>query len=351
MKTLTLRRFDDLHVHFRGLKRKSHAYYEDNLMEQVAPFTMGYCGRATIMPNPKPRHILAAKDVIRYKSHILMVRDSMDPKPDFDPLMTIEICNTTTPKLIEEARKAGVVAGKVYPAGIYGEGLSDFFSEGSLENFRAMQDNSMLLLLHGELDMPEVLVIKREEIFLRRVFYRLAYMFPNLKIVLEHISSEAGIRGVKLSGKNTAATITAHHLCTTLNNVVGKGTQTHNMCNPIPKDFSDMHALQQAAMSGDPQFFFGSDTAPHKRKHKECATGACGAFTAPILPQLLVEIFENAGKLDKLENFTSRFGAEFYGLPLNKGKIKLIKNEWTVPEQYGEVVPFMAGQKLQWQLV
>jgi len=355
VKTLKLRRFDDLHVHFRGLKSKTPAYYEDNLMEQVAPFTMNYCGRATIMPNPKPRHILCVKDVKRYKSHIEMVRNSVSPQPSFDPIMTIEISDSTTLKIIEEAHSFGVIAGKIYPTGIYGKGLSDFFSYKSWQKFGKMNDLGMIVLIHGELDLPGVLVTNREKIFLENVFIpflsRYSRSFPNLRIVLEHVSSVSGVETVKCFGKNVAATITAHHLCTTLNNVVGKGTQPHNMCNPIPKDYHDMYCLQETAMSGNPKFFLGSDSAPHIRKNKECAHGACGAFTAPILPQLLAEIFENAGKLDKLEDFTSRFGAEFYGLPLNEGKIKLVKKDWIIPEQYGDVVPFMAGQKLQWQLL
>ena len=171
----------------------------------------------------------------------------------------------------------------------------------------------------------------------------------NLKIVLEHISTEKAIETVDLLGENVAATITAHHLCLTLNDVIGDGIKPHNCCMPTPKDFSDRDALIRAAMSGSPKFFLGSDTAPHTREKKECARGACGVYAAPILPQLLAEIFENAGYLDRLEYFTSRFGAKFYGLPLNDGKITLVRKDWVVPDQIGSVVPFRAGTKLRWQ--
>jgi dihydroorotase len=178
----------------------------------------------------------------------------------------------------------------------------------------------------------------------------LAEKFPNLKIVLEHVSTRVAAESVRQLGRNVAATITAHHLCLTLNDVVGYGIQPHHGCMPMPKDFDDRDALIAAATSGDPKFFLGSDTAPHPREKKECAKGACGIYTAPVLPQVLAEVFEKTGKLDQLEDFTSRFGAEFYGLPLNDGTISLIKSEWVVPEQIGSVVPFRAGAKLQWQL-
>ena len=208
----------------------------------------------------------------------------------------------------------------------------------------------MLLLLHGELDQERTIVTKREEAFLPTLA-RLATKFYDLKIVLEHVSTKAGVKMVKQLGENVAATITAHHLYLTLNDIIGYGVQPHNACNPMPKDFDDRDALIKAATSGNPKFFLGSDTAPHTRDKKECAKGACGVFTAPVLPELLAEIFEQAGQLDQLENFTSRFGAEFYGLPLNQGNIVLVKEEWVVPWQIGSVVPFRAGTKLQWKLL
>ena len=204
----------------------------------------------------------------------------------------------------------------------------------------------MLLLIHGELSFFRTLVTKREEAFLP-TFFTLAEMFPRLKIVLEHISTAKGIEAVKQLGENIAGTITLQHCMCTLNDVVGDGVRPHNACMPIYKDFSDRDAILSAATSGSPKFFLGSDTAPHRKENKECARGACGVFSAPILPELLVEIFEKANALDKLEDFSSRFGAEFYGLPLNEGQITLVAQEWTVSAEYGNVVPFSAGQKLQ----
>ncbi len=342
---ITLRRFDDMHCHFRI----------GPIMIDVVPFTARYAGRATVMPNTRPRAILTGADVIWYRDHLRRLLDGMALTgiSTLEPLMTIEIRDNTTPEMIIEAKRAGAIAGKVYPLGVTtnsGEGLRDFFSQSISETFRAMQDLGMLLLLHGEIDQDGILVTKREEAFLP-ILAKLVEKFPGLKIVLEHVSKKEAVRKVKEFGKNVAATITAHHLCLTLNDVIGYGIQPHNACNPMPKDFEDRDALIEAATSGDSKFFLGSDTAPHPRENKECARGACGVFTAPVLPSILAEIFEKAGRLDRLEDFTSRFGAEFYGLSPNKDSITLVRKEWTVPEQIGNVVPFRAGTKLRWQLL
>lgn len=340
---IALRRLDDMHCHFRT----------GPLLKEVLPFTVRYASRGIAMPNTRPRAILTGDDVVWYRDEIRNVLDKMSNQYPFEPLMTVEIRDSTTPQMIKEAYRAGAVAGKVYPLGVTtnsDEGLRDFDCEKISETFRAMQDINMLLLIHGELDRERTLATKREEVFLP-ILLKLAEKFPNLKIVLEHISTRTAVECVRKLGKNVAATITVHHLCLTLNDVIGYGIQPHHACMPIPKDFDDRDALIAAATSGDPKFFLGSDTAPHPREKKECAKGACGVYTAPVLPQVLVEVFESAGFLDRLENFTSRFGAEFYGLPLNDGTILLTKTEWVVPEQIESVVPFRAGTKLKWQLV
>lgn len=339
---ITLRRMDDMHCHFRV----------GSLLKEVLPFTAQYAGRGIAMPNTRPRAILTGEDVVWYRDEIKRALDEMPHRHPFEPLMTIEIRDNTTPEIVAEAHRAGAVAGKVYPLGVTtnsDEGLRDFDSERISETFLAMQDVGMLLLIHGELDRERTLVTKREEVFLPTLL-KLAEKLPNLKIVLEHVSTLVAVESVRQLGQNVAATITAHHLCLTLNDVVGYGIQPHHGCMPMPKDFDDRDTLITAATSGDPKFFLGSDTAPHPREKKECAKGACGVYTAPVLPQVLTEIFEKAGCLERLEDFTSRFGAEFYGLPLNDGTISLTKSEWIVPEQIGNVVPFRAGAKLQWQL-
>ncbi|MBI3305774.1 dihydroorotase [Candidatus Nomurabacteria bacterium] len=340
---IILRRLDDMHCHFRL----------DPLLTEVLPVTAQYAGRGIAMPNTRPRAILTRNDVLWYHDEIKRVLDRTPNRFSFEPLMTIEVRDITTPRIIINAWQAGAVAGKAYPLGVTtnsNEGLRDFFSPKISETFKAMQDIGKPLLIHGELDLERTLVTKREDVFLPTLL-KLAEKFPNLKIVLEHISTKKAVETVKQLGKNVAATITAHHLCLTLNDVIGYGIQPHNGCMPMPKDFDDRDALIEAATSGNPKFFLGSDTAPHSREKKECSRGACGVYSAPVLPQILAEIFEKAGHLDRLEDFTSRFGANFYDLPLNKDDITLIRKEWTVPEQIGSVVPFLAGAKLQWQLV
>lgn len=349
VEQVVLRRLYDMHVHLRT----------GYLLSEVLLFTAKYCAFAVAMPNTRPRAILTGEDVVWYQDEIKKVIDWMHGLPQqckktppfFQPLMTIEIRDTTTPKMIEDAKKAGAIAGKIYPLGVTtnsDEGLRNFFCDGVSDVFKAMKDVGMLLLLHGELDSPRTLFTKREASFLSIILPKLVERNPELKIVLEHVSTKKGVEAVKQFSKNVAATITAHHPLLTLNDA---RLQPHNICNPTPNDFDDRDALVEAMTSGNPKFFLGSDSAPHPREKKEGRDIACGNFTAPILPQILTGIFEQAGKLGRTEDFTSRFPAEFYGLPLVEETITLKKQEWTVPEQFGYIVSFLAGKKLHWQLV
>lgn len=347
MKTqIKVPRFDDLHVHFRI----------GEMLKMVLPHTAEYCGTAIAMPNLRPRAVLTAEDVTWYRSEIYKVLDDMDNKPDFVPLMTIEIRDSTTPGIIKKAKKAGAVAGKVYPLGVTTNsdaGLRDFRSTNIHDVFRAMEDEGMLLLLHGEIALPKSIVIEREHNFLN-ILEDLANKFLTLRMVLEHVSSAEGVKKVRELHDNVAATITAHHLCMTLDDVIGDGIRPHNGCMPMPKHYHDREALLAAATSGEAKFFLGSDSAPHERVNKECEKGACGVYTAPILPALLAQIFEQEGRLSLLQDFTSRFGAEFYGLPKNDKTITIAKEDWSVPDQYGRfmnIVPFKAGETLHWKLV
>lgn len=343
---IKLRPFDDMHCHFRT----------GDLLREVLPFTALYCARAIAMPNIRPRAILEGKDVDWYRTQIDYALLGISPKPLLQPLMTIEIRDATTPKMVADAFRCGAVAGKVYPLGVTNnsdKGLKSFSHSRIRETFAAMEELGMLLLLHGELDFPRLLVTKREEQFLFTLDWMVG-SFPRLKIVLEHISTKKSVEAIRVlrsRGKQVAATITAHHLCLTLNDVIGDGIRPHNMCMPVAKDFPDLEALLAAATGGEAGFFLGSDSAPHLRESKECGHGACGCFTAPILPCLLADIFEKNGKLEMLENFTSCFGAKFYGLPLNEGTITLAKEDWIIPAQCGSVVSFMAGKTLPWKLV
>jgi dihydroorotase len=338
---ITIPRLFDAHCHFRS----------DDRMQYVVPETARYARYATAMPNTRPRAILEASDVDWYRWQLYHVRDSMpDPQP-FDPIMTTEFRDSTTPSIVEAAFRAGAKAAKVYPPDLTTNsehGLRDFFSPKTLASFDVMQGLGMLLLIHGERNAPRSLLTDWERLFLPTL-QRLRDTFPCLKIVLEHVSTKEAVDFVLRGDKYLNATITAHHLCLMLNDVLVGGTHPHHHCMPVPKSFEDRDALLAAAMSGNPRIFLGSDTAPHFREQKEGATGACGVYTAPILPQLLAEIFEAHGRLDRLADFTSSFGCAVYELPPVEETITLVKTPWMVREHIHGIVPFRAGAKLQWQ--
>ncbi len=327
-----------MHCHFRSGK----------MLELVVPETARYARYGIAMPNTIPP-VRNGFDAMKYQDEILKANIANE---NFEPLMTIKIFDTTTPEEIKEAKKAGVVAGKIYPIGVTTnseDGFTNFSSESAEKIFEAMEEVGMLLLIHGEIDRPGKLMIEREELFLPTLVL-IANRYKNLKIVLEHVSTEVGMYTVKDLGSNVAATITAHHLLLTNNDTVGR---PHNICMPIAKYFHDRAALLKEALNGNPKFFLGSDTAPWPKELKECVEAKSGIFIAHALPQILAGIFYESGRNDwaeRLENFTSTFGANFYGLPLCEEKITLIKERWKVPAMYGPVVPFKAGELLDWKL-
>ncbi len=339
VKAFEMIKGDDMHCHLRtGVVLKS-----------VVDFTSKYWGRAIIMPNTTPKAVLTADIASAYRNAIKIACHD-----NFEPLMTIQINDKTTPAMIAEAKKAGVVAGKVYPKGVTTNSENGVIDLKSLYPvFEAMQEQDILLLLHGEMPGENVFCLDREEIFLKELI-DLNKRLCNLKIVLEHITTSAAVECIRRLGSNVAATITVHHLILTLNDVSDGKLHPHNFCMPIAKRPTDRAALIEAATSGHFRFFYGGDSAPHLEENKECSEGCAGVFNAPIALQLLAQIFEEAGKLDRLENFTSKFGAEFYGLSQNSGIINLVKKDWTVPNSYpcgeSKIIPFMAGQTLHWQV-
>lgn len=338
---IILLRPDDWHTHVR----------QGEIMKSVLPHTAKHFGRAVIMPNTKPP-ILNGADAQRYKKEIVAVASELNLSHEFVPVMTIKITDMTTPSMIYEAHKVGVRAGKVYPRGVTTnaeDGLSDFKNNNIKRVFEAMEEVGMLLLLHGEVAQKNILVTKREEEFIS-TFLDLACDFSELGIVFEHISTEKVVNIIHDMDNNIAGTITPHHLILTLNDVVGSGIQSHNMCMPIAKNFFDREALLEAATSGNPKFFLGSDTAPHLRANKECAHGACGVYSAPVLLPLLTQIFEDAGVIDKLEDFTSVFGAQFYGYSIPLETVSLNRQDWVVPDEYEGIMPFYAGKTLRWKM-
>ncbi len=332
-ETFTIRKGDDFHCHFRT----------GNILKSVAKHTAAQFKRAVAMPNTIPP-VLTAQNAADYRNEIRWAC------PELEALMTVQINSGTTPEMIEEGYNSVVVAGKVYPQGVTTNsenGVSDF--KAIYPALEKMQELGMPLLLHGEDPWEKVVCFSREKMFLP-TFYGIACDFPRLKIVLEHISTEDAAGFIARMPGNVAATITVHHLMLTIDDVVGGLIQPHNFCKPIVKMPQDREALLKAATSGNPKFFFGSDSAPHRKEKKECSHGCAGVFSAPVAMPLLVQLFEERDALNKLEDFVSKFGADFYGLPQNNETITLSRQDWEVREAHNGIVPFMEGETMHWKV-
>ncbi|MBS0336415.1 MAG: dihydroorotase [Proteobacteria bacterium] len=342
MDTITLTRPDDWHLHLR----------DGDDLAAVLPHTARCFGRAIVMPNLKPP-VTTTKRALDYRERIL---DALPENSRFEPLMTLYLTDDTPPEEIARAKLSGRVHGvKLYPAGATTHSdagvtrLSRCF-----HTLEKMQELGIPLLIHGEVTDPEIDVFDREKAFLEMTLGPLVDRFPDLKVVVEHITTRDAVHYVEVTGPNIAATITAHHLLLNRNALFLGGIRPHNYCLPVLKREEHREALVEAATSGNPKFFLGTDSAPHAKHTKEAACGCAGLYTAHAAIELYASAFEEAGALDKLEGFASFFGADFYGLPRNKDRITLVRKEWRVPETYKfgahEVVPMRAGESLAWQL-
>ncbi|NRA40189.1 MAG: dihydroorotase [Planctomycetes bacterium] len=342
MDSLTIRKPDDLHLHFRD---------GDILTETVAA-TARCFARATVMPNLTPP-ILTTKDSAAYESRI---RAAIPEGSDFTPLMTLYLTNDLNPATISEARAAGIRAAKLYPAGATtnsNNGVHDITAMDSV--FEAMSACGMLLLIHGEVTDAEIDIFDREKIFIESKLENIVSRHPDLKIVFEHITTSEAAAFVQASPDNVAATITPQHLLLNRNDMLVGGMRPHNFCLPVLKRNTHQEALRAAVASGSAKFFLGSDSAPHEKSAKESACGCAGCYSAWSAIELYAEVFEQLGVLNKLEAFASEHGADFYGLERNSDNITLHKESWTVPEEItlpsGQpIVPFYAGQELSWKL-
>lgn len=327
MNQLSIRRPDDFHLHLR----------QGEMLKAVAPYTAASFARALVMPNTLPP-VATPEGLVAYRDEI------RGAAPGLEPLMTFKLLPTMDPNAVPALKEAGAVAAKYYPAGATTNAEDGIRNpQEAYDLFSALQEAGLVLCVHAE--DPDAPVFEREEAFLPHI-RRIAREFPRLKIVVEHLSSRAAAEAVKDLPASVAATITAHHLAFTAEEMLGGRLDSRLFCKPIVKFDSDRKALVEAATSASGRFFFGSDSAPHAPEAK--AGGAAGSFTAPLALSLLTRVFEEAGKLDALEVFTSRFGAEFYGLPLNRGEILLEKRAWRVPAETGGVVPVCAGEELAW---
>lgn len=339
MTTLTITRPDDWHVHLR----------DGEVLKDTVRDISRYNGRSLIMPNTIPP-VTTTDMAIAYRDRIMAEK----PSEQFQPLMALYLTDNTTPEEIRKAKESGaVVAAKLYPAGATTNSDSGVTSAKKIYHvLEAMQEVGMLLLVHGEVTNHDVDIFDREKEFLDTVLAPIVKDFPNLKIVLEHITTADAANFVKNANENVAATITAHHLMYNRNHMLVGGIKPHFYCLPILKRNTHQKALVEAATSGSKKFFLGTDSAPHAKDAKESACGCAGSYTAHAALELYAEVFEAEGKLDNLEAFASHNGPDFYGLPRNEDKVTLTKETWSVPETmpFGSdiVVPIRGGETIEW---
>ncbi|MDB4112334.1 dihydroorotase [Yoonia sp.] len=343
LTSLTIRRPDDWHLHLR----------DGAMLQAVLPETARHFARAIIMPNLVPPVVTSAQ-AVTYRARIM---DALPQGADFTPLMTLYLTETTDPEDVRAAHAAGIAtAVKLYPAGATtnsASGVTDFEKvRGVLE---VMAEIGMPLCVHGEVTDHDIDIFDREAMFIDRVLKPLRKKVPDLKIVMEHVTTQDAVDYVRDSNKNLAATITTHHLIINRNHILAGGIKPHFYCLPVAKREAHRVALVQAAISGDKRFFLGTDSAPHTDPAKLQACGCAGIFTAPTTMSCLAEVFDAAGRMRKIESFASLNGPEFYKLPANTSTITLTKGE---PVQYpshiqtadGPVTVFDPGFDLHWRV-
>ncbi|MGF1496729.1 MAG: dihydroorotase [Elainellaceae cyanobacterium] len=342
MQQLTMARPDDWHLHLR----------DGAALRAVLPHTVRQFARAIIMPNLKPP-VRSVADAIAYRDRIIA---AIPPGKRFEPLMTLYLTDNTSPEEIVLAKESQLIkAIKYYPAGATTNSDSGVTNIQKCDRvFEAMQRVDMPLLLHGEVTDADVDMFDREKVFVERHLIPLKQRFPDLRVVLEHITTSDAVQYV-LSATNIAATITPQHLLFNRNILFKGGIRPHFYCLPILKREEHRLAILQAATSGNPKFFLGTDSAPHTRNSKESSCGCAGCYSALHALELYAEAFERANSLDKLEAFASFYGPDFYQLPRNTEQITLTKTAWRIPDEIpfpeSGLVPLRAGQEMTWQMV
>ncbi len=342
MTRLTLLRPDDWHLHVR----------DGQALASVVPDTARRFARAIIMPNLRPP-VTTTDQALAYRDR---VRAAVPEGLAFEPLMTLYLTDDTPAEEIRRAHGSGAVHGvKLYPAGATtnsASGVTDI--ERTYPALEAMETLGLPLLVHGEVTDPDIDIFDREAVFIERRLEPLLRRFPRLRVVFEHITTRHAVDFVRGAGDNIGATITAHHLLYNRNAMLVGGIRPHLYCLPVLKRETHREALLQAAVSGEPRFFLGTDSAPHARDAKETACGCAGIYTAHAAIEFYAEAFEQAGALDRLEAFASHFGADFYKLPRNIDTITLEKRPWEVPREHslgeGTLMPLRAGETVDWQL-
>ncbi|HEV7819834.1 MAG TPA: dihydroorotase [Burkholderiales bacterium] len=343
MTRVTLTRPDDWHLHLR----------DGEHMRAVLADTARRFARAIVMPN-LAAPVTTTDLAIAYRERILA---ALPDHVGFEPLMTLYLTDNTTGDEIRRAKASGIVYGvKYYPAGATtnsDSGVRELIK--CQDALAAMEECGLPLLVHGEVTFANVDIFDRERLFIDRVLLPVLQKFPKLRLVFEHITTKEAVRFVLAAPPRVAATITAHHLLLNRNALFVGGIRPHHFCMPILKREDDRLALIEAATSGNPKFFLGTDSAPHARDTKEAACGCAGIYTAHAGIEFYAEIFGAYNSLEKLEGFASVFGPLFYGLPRNKDKITLVKEVWNVPKELpyheGTLVPFRAGGPVSWRML
>lgn len=350
IKELTLLQPDDWHIHLR----------DNDALATTVPHAAANFNRVICMPNLVPP-VKNANEAYAYRERILQHLQASDlsaeRKAAFDPRMTLYLTDHTTVQDIESAAQSGIVqAVKLYPAGATTnstDGVTDI--NACVDVFEALEKYNLPLLLHGEVTHDHVDIFDREKRFLDEVLAQIIVKFPTMKIVMEHITTSDAADFVLAQGNQVAATITPQHLMFNRNHLLLGGIKPHFYCLPILKRESHQKVLLDVATSGNPKFFLGTDSAPHPTDQKESACGCAGCYSASIALPLYATAFDSVGKIDKLEGFASRFGAQFYGLPINERTVTLINTPMQVPTGYpyfdgGSLTPLMAGEHLPWSL-
>jgi dihydroorotase len=338
---------DDWHLHIR----------DGAVMKDVLADTARQFARAIIMPNLKPP-VTTVELAHAYRSRIEANLKSLGIN-SFEPLMTLYLTDNTSADEVRKAKAEGIVGFKLYPAG------ATTNSDAGVSNIRhcykaleAMQEVGMLFLIHGEVTHSDIDIFDREAVFIDQILEPLRRDFPQLKMVFEHITTKQAahyVRDAVATGNTLAATITPQHLLMNRNAIFSGGIRPHNYCLPVLKREEHRVALLEAATSGNPRFFLGTDSAPHAKGDKEAACGCAGCYSAFNALGLYAEAFESVNQLEKLEGFASFFGPDFYSLPRNSKKITLKKQAQSIPQELplgdATIVPLRAGETIAWSLV
>lgn len=342
MTELTIQTPDDWHLHFR----------DDFMLQETVPATARCFQRAIVMPNLVPP-VTTAELANAYRQRILAARPAGS---SFEPLMTLYLTDQTTAEDIAAAKQAGVVAAKLYPAGATTNSTAGVSTLDTLYPvFEALSEQSMPLLVHGEVTEAEIDIFDREKEFIDRYLRDIVDKVADLKVVMEHITTEDAVQFVAESPDRVAATITPQHLMLNRNDLLVGGIRPHNYCLPVLKRRTHQEALRKAVATGAKKYFLGTDSAPHAKHLKESACGCAGCYSAWSALELYAQVFEELDCLDKLEGFASHHGADFYGLPRNEGTVTLVREPWQVPEQIElpdghQIVPFHAGEIVHWKI-